>query len=132
MTFTPFRAAWFHSILAATTAATPPLVRVAAGLHAVKCHRHHQKADQHIVSGERNAKEAPRRLVAANDIDRLQLIEDRAAAVEVVQRSGAGRRAGPEMPLDAGVIDAERGAAQRDDRNCDEADAENLLRRLRQ
>ena len=48
------------------------------GEQAVAGDRRQHQRDQHVVAGERNAEQAPRRFVAAHDVDRIQLAEDRA------------------------------------------------------
>src|SRR6185436_12446887 len=57
--------------------------QLAAGEESPDRHGGERQRDQHIVAGKREAKEPPRRLVAAHDIDRLQLLEQVAAAAEV-------------------------------------------------
>ena len=45
------------------------------------CDRRQRQRDQYIITGERKAEKAPGRLVAAHDMDRLQLIEQRPLAI---------------------------------------------------
>src|SRR5262245_7952134 len=61
------------------------------------------KRDQDVVSGEREAEEAPCRLVAAHNADVLQLIHE-AARPERIERPGAILWARPPLPFDAGVV----------------------------
>ena len=74
--------------------------------------RRQSERDQNIVAGERNAKKTPGRFIAADDADRLQLIEQRAFAGEIGHRPRTIGGSGPKAPLDAGVVSAERGAHQ--------------------
>ena len=75
-----------------------------------------RERDQHVVSRERQAEERPRRLVAARDVDRLQLLEQVARSAEV-GRAAAGVRSRPPLPLDAGVIAGEPGVPQHQPRD---------------
>src|SRR6185312_14016931 len=72
----------------------------------------HQQRDQAVVTGERDAEQTPRRLVARHDMDGIELVENRATRSEVPHRPGAVGRARPKAPFDACVIGAERGPAQ--------------------
>ena len=71
-----------------------------------------RQRDQHVVARERYAEKAPRRLVAGYDMDRIQLVDQRSAAVEIGEWASAVARSRPKAPLNAGVIGAERRADQ--------------------
>src|ERR1700722_14418288 len=90
-----------------------------------------RQRDQDVIAGERNAEKAPCRLIAGYDMDGVQLIEQRSAAVEMDERPRAIARPVPEAPFDAGVIGAERRAAQRADKQRDQAGGDEQARRLR-
>src|SRR5437762_2702482 len=48
-----------------------------------------RERDERVVSRERKAEEAPGRVVAAHDRDRLQLVEEPARRAEIRERAGA-------------------------------------------
>src|SRR5262245_17600800 len=99
-----------------TTVALVFLSRRRSGLprapEAPERHRGEAERDQHIVAGEREAEETPRRLVAAHQRGGLHLLEQAAGGAEARDLAGAVRRASPPLPLDAGVIDAEPGVPE--------------------
>src|SRR4029077_15941779 len=61
------------------------------------------KRNQHVISGEREAKKAPRGLVAAYDREIGEGGQKVAAAGKIGQWPGAFLRARPPLPFDAGV-----------------------------
>jgi membrane AbrB-like protein len=81
--------------------------------HAPRRNRGHQQRDQHIVTGERQAEEAPLHLVATHDFDLVEALQKAAGAAEISDRPGAIGRSLPKPPFDAGVISTERGVDER-------------------
>src|ERR1700690_3377343 len=85
---------------------------VPRGDEAKRGNRRQRQGDQNVIAGKRKAEKAPGRLVTAPNMNRFQLIEQRALDAEVADRAGAVGRAGPPEPFDPGVIGAQRRADQ--------------------
>src|SRR5262245_55618194 len=73
---------------------------------AIERDRGERGRDQRVVAGERDAEEAPGRLVAARDVDGLQPPQQIAGRPKL-RRARALLRPGPPFPFDAGVEHAE-------------------------
>ena len=79
-------------------------------------HHRHRQRDQHIVSGEREAEEAPLHLIATDHFYAVETLQQRAGAAEIDDRPGAIGRPLPELPFDAGVIAAQPGIGESSER----------------
>src|SRR5260370_26567410 len=83
--------------------------------------RGNQQRDQHVVAGEQDAEKTPLHFVATDQFDGVETLQQVAGAAEIADRASAIGRPLPEMPLDAGVIGAEPGVAERGEREDGEA-----------
>src|ERR1700716_2958824 len=83
--------------------------------------RGHQKRDQHVVTGEREAEKTPLHFIAADHLDGIETLQQVAGAAEIPDRACAFSRPLPKTPFDAGVIGTEPGIAERGEREDREA-----------
>ena len=91
--------------------------------------RGERQRDQHVVAGERQAEEAPRRFVAADHAGVLDQVAQPAGRTEVGDRSRAVLRTFPPLPFDAGVIGGEAGVPEHRDGDGEEREQHHLARR---
>ena len=102
--------------------------RASAALKPTAAAAGQRQRHQHIVAGERDAEEAPCRLVAADDADVLERVHQIGGGAEIIDRAAAIGRAGPELPFDAGMIGRQARIPQHDQHDGDEAEHQHLAR----
>jgi hypothetical protein len=101
------------------------------GRHDAPCrNRGHQKRDQHVVAGQREAEKTPLHFIAADHLDGVETLQQAAGAAEIPDRPCAFGRPLPKPPFDAGVIGPEPGIAERGEREDGEAEIEHRARRV--
>src|SRR5262245_54914697 len=87
-----------------------------------------RERDEGVVARKREAEEAPSRVVATHDRDRLQLVEEPARRTEILERARAFLRPRPPFPFDTGRINAEPGVPGHAERDGDERRKQHLAR----
>src|SRR5262245_1601058 len=87
----------------------PPEIGAAAPLHRRRPRRNacERERDERVVARKRQAEKTPGGLVAAHQVDRLELVQEPARRTEIAERARAFLRSRPPLPFDAGMINAE-------------------------